>query len=181
MKKISCDQLVNNYDDVLEALWRNPFKYIAVFDGVLAVASPDYSVYPEMSIKQIENNIFKSRWLGSLWQRYGIKVIPTVSWAKPDTYDICFSGLQKNMVVIISTLGVSKNVEMFIEGFNEMKRRIEPSLIIVVGKLFDEMYGEFLIFSLDETFSQRIKGKQVTLFEMYHYVKRDKGGVFYGW
>lgn len=170
-----------NYDDVLKSTWNDPLKYVAKFDGLLAVASPDFSVYPSMNKFELEHNIYKSRWVGALWQSMGITVIPTISWANSDTYDICFSGIEKGAIVIISTIGVTKNKKQFLEGFQEMKKRLEPSLIIVVGNLFDEMEGEFLHFSLTDTFNPRKSYEQLTLFECTHYIKKEKGDVDYGW
>ena len=112
-----------NYDETLESLWRNPFKYVAKFSGVLAIASPDYSVYPNMNRYEIEHNVFKNRWLGAFFQQFSLGVIPTVTWAGEDTYDICFSGLERGTPVIISTLGVGNNKVMFLNGFNELKKR----------------------------------------------------------
>ena len=170
-----------NYDDVLKRLWNDPLKYVAKFQGLMAVASPDFSVYPGMNYYEIEHNVFMSRWLGSLWQSQGINVIPTISWAGKETYDVCFSGVEKGTAVMISTLGVDKNFDMFISGFNEMKRRIEPALIIVVGKLYDKMEGEFLHYTLVDTFNQRKKNYQLSLFESANYIQRKDGNVIYGW
>ncbi len=170
-----------NYDDILRRMWNDPLKYVAKFQGLLAVASPDFSVYPGMSKYELEHNVFKSRWLGSLWQLCGVNVIATVSWAGEDSYDICFSGIEKGSIVIISTLGVDKNYLSFIKGFNEMKLRIEPSLIIVVGKLYPEMEGEFLVYSLTDTFNQRKTYNQLSLFDFSNYVLRKDGETRYGW
>ena len=164
-----------NYDNVLKRLWNDPLKYVAKFQGLFAVASPDFSVYPGMNPYEIEHNVFMSRWLGALWQSFGINVIPTISWADEDTYDVCFSGVEKSTIVIISTLGVDKNFDMFISGFNEMKKRIKPKLIIVVGKIYDEMEGEFL------HFNQRKSFYQLSLFDVCNYIKRKDGNVTYGW
>ena len=170
-----------NYDKVLERLWNDPLRYVAKFQGLLATASPDFSVYPKMSKYEIEHNVFKSRWLGALWQSLGIKVIPTVSWADEKTYDICFSGLELGTAVIISTLGVDKNYGMFISGFNEMVKRIRPSLIIVVGKIYSDMEGDFLHYSLTDTFNQRKVLERLSLFENSNYIQRKDGKMYYGW
>ena len=36
-------------------------------------------------------------------------VIVTVGWVKPETYNICFSGIQDGTVLMISTLGVNND------------------------------------------------------------------------
>lgn len=169
-----------NYDETIESIWRNPFKYIAKFSGVLAIASPDYSVYPNMNRFEIEHNVFKNRWLGAFFQCYNLEVIPTVTWAGEDTYDICFSGLEKGTPVIISTLGVGDNKTMFLNGFNELKKRIDPRLIILVGKIIDGMTGRFLSYKLSDTFNQRKSVEQLSFFG--NTIIEIKGGEStYGW
>ncbi len=169
-----------DYDHVLNSLWNDPLKYIVKFKNVFAVSTPDFSVYPQMSRFEIEHNVFKSRWVGSFWQSYGINVIPTVSWATSETYDICFSGIEKGSTVMISTIGTSKNEKAFLDGFNEMMSRLEPSVVIVVGKLLPKMYGRFLVYSLTDTFNQKKSNEQLTLFELSNYTERRKGETLYG-
>lgn len=171
-------------DDVLKRFINNPLKYVPIFDGFLAVATPDYSIYQNSNGIKILCNIFDSRWAGAFWQSRGLNIIPTVSWAKDNTYDICFSGIEKNSIVMISTLGVLKNhdtFQKFINGFLELKKRIDPSLIIVVGKLLEGMEGEFLVYSLEDTFTQRSKVVQLSFVQLSHYVKVENGEVRYGW
>lgn len=170
-----------NYDDVLEAAWNDPLKYVSKFHDCLAVSSPDFSVLTNMNENEIKHNVFKSRWTGSLWQSMGVNVIPTISWAYEDTYNTCFSGLEKHSIVIISTIGVAENKEVFMKGFEELKARIEPELIIVMGTFYPEMTGDFLSYTLSETFTQNTKYEQLQLFETNNYLSRTKGGNTYGW
>ncbi len=170
-----------NDDYVLARLWNDPLKYVSKFSELFAVASPDFSVYPEMNRIMILNNIFKSRWIGAFWQSFGVNVIPTITWALEDTYDICFSGVEKNGIVIISTLGVSKNYEIFIKGFNEMKKRLNPQIIIVIGKLYPDMEGNFLHYTLNDTFNPKKKVQQLRLFRMAHHIIKSGGEISYGW
>lgn len=170
-----------NYDYVLNSVWNDPLKYVALFQGLFAVSTPDFSIYSDMNIYQISYNVYKSRWIGSFWQSFGINVIPTISWYDEKTYDICFSGVEKESTVIISTLGVRNNKKIFLNGFNEMKKRLKPSLIIVVGRILDEMYGEFLVYELSDTFNPKKKYEQLSLFENIHYLRKEIGETKYGW
>lgn len=97
---------------------------------------------------------YMSRWLGKTWQNYGCTVYPTIGWALPDTYDLALSGVEKGSIVVISTLGCQNNPEIFLQGFNEMKRRIAPSLIIVYGDMIDGMTGRFVNFKYSDAFSK---------------------------
>ena len=84
-----------NYDKVLKRYWDDPLKYIPLFQTVMGIGTPDFSIYKNMNPNQIRTNVYQNRWLGCTWQHYGINAIPTIGWALPDTYDICFSGIEK--------------------------------------------------------------------------------------
>ena len=157
--------LMFNYDKELQKYWNDPFKYIPKFQTTLAVSTPDYSTYVGMNPNEIRHNVFKNRWLGCLWQDYGICAIPTIQWAGSDTYDVCFGGVEKESIVIISTLGVTKDTKLFYEGFYEMKKRIKPSLIIVYGNMLPNMYGRFVNYSYTKAFNSNEQAyKQLSLF-----------------
>lgn len=155
-----------NYDKKLLSLWNEPLKKIGLFQSYAAIATPDFSLYPKMNINEIQHNIFMSRWLGVTWQNYGCTVIPTVGWATPETYDICFSGIEKQSIVIISTLGCHEHSKEFLDGFNELKKRIEPSLIIVFGDMIKGMTGTFINFKYKDSFNVKKQFKQLRFKEI---------------
>ena len=84
-----------NYDSELLRLWNEPLKYVGLLQSCGALCTPDYSVYASMNKNDIQHNIYQNRWLGCLWQDYGCTVIPTISWATEETYDICFRELSR--------------------------------------------------------------------------------------
>lgn len=147
--------LMFSYDKDLMRLWNDPLKRIPIMQTYAAVATPDFSIYPTMNINEIRHNIYMNRWLGRTWQNYGLTVIPTVGWALPETYDLCFSAIEKHTPVIISTLGCNDYQHDFLRGFHEMKSRIEPPVIIVYGKIIEGMTGTFLHFKYTDAFSPR--------------------------
>ncbi len=158
--------LMFNYDKRLLTLWNNPLKKIALFQGFAAVGTPDFSLYPAMNVNEIRHNIFMSRWLGVTWQNYHCRTLPTIGWALPDTYDLCFSGVEREAIVIISTIGCQEHIPEFLNGFNEMKKRIEPPLIIVYGDMIDGMTGTFINFGYTEGFCPKTNYEQLRLDEM---------------
>lgn len=155
--------LMFNYDKRLQALWNDPLKKIALFQGFAAVATPDFSIYPTMNINEIRHNVFMSRWLGVTWQNYNCITLPTVGWALPDTYDICFSGLEHGSIVVISTLGCQEHTEEFLNGFRHLKKRISPPLIIVFGDMIDGMTGTFINFRYTDAFCTKDSYMQLSL------------------
>jgi len=144
-------------DKKLLSFWNSPLKKIPLFLGCAAVATPDFSYYSNMNSNEIRHNVFMNRWLGVTWQNYGANVIPTVGWATPDTYDLCFGGIELGTPVTISTLGCQDHQEEFLNGFNEMKKQIQPSIIIVFGNMISGMTGRFLHFRYKDGFSQKLR------------------------
>lgn len=144
-------------DKKLLSYWNTPLKKIPLMLGCAAVATPDFSYYDSMNINEIRHNVFMNRWLGVTWQNYGVNVIPTIGWAGKQTYDLCLSGIEQGTPVTISTLGCQKHEKEFLAGFNEMKRRIKPSTIIVFGDMIDGMTGRFLRFKYTDSFNKKMR------------------------
>ena len=107
-------------------------------------------MYIEMHKLQQLYNTFKNRWCGAFLYSKGIRVIPTVSWGLPDTFDFCFEGIEKGSTVAVSTYMVSEHnnhsdqKEFFMTGYNEMLKRIEPENIICYHEPFPEMEGNII-------------------------------------
>lgn len=93
-------------------------------------------------------------------------MIPTVTWADERTYDICFNYIEKGSIVAISTVGIIRNKELFLKGFNEMIKRIKPSLILVRGKPIEGMSGKFIFIDFCETFEIALEYEQLALFQL---------------
>lgn len=144
------------YDKKLVHFWNNPLKKIPLMLGCAAVATPDFSYYGSMNINEIRHNVYMNRWLGVTWQNYGVNIVPTIGWAGEDTYDLCLSAVEEGTPVTISTIGCQKHQEEFLAGFNEMKKRINPSIIIVYGDMIDGMTGTFLNFKYTDSFNTKL-------------------------
>lgn len=142
-------------DKKLLYYWNNPLKKIALFQSCAAVATPDFSIYSTMNYNEIRHNIYMNRWLGRTWQNYGVTVLPTIGWAGVDTFDMCFSAIEIGCPVIISTLGCQSHIDEFLLGFNEMKRRIRPTIIIVFGDMIKGMTGKFINFRYSDSFNSK--------------------------
>ena len=146
-----------SYDRDLMTLWNNPLKRIPLFQTCAAISTPDFSAYSSMNINEIRHNVYMARWLGCTWQQYGCTVIPTVGWADPRTYDICFSGIEPGTPVLISTLGCKNKESEFLSGFDAMKKHLMPPLVIVYGDMIDGMTGRFIHFRYSDSFSTKVK------------------------
>jgi hypothetical protein len=134
---IDCDRAYNSPD--------NHVKKLAQYRYVL---TPDFSLYSDLPICVQMHNVFKSRWCGRRWQELGLRIIPTVSWSTPASYDFAFLGLEQGTSVAVSTLGVRSGKiekELFLAGYTEMVRRVAPKNIFCYCKPFPEM-GENVVY-----------------------------------
>ena len=145
-----------SHDDKIERFYNNPFKYVPRFQSAYAVAPPDYSLHPQMSLTTYLHQIHKNRWLGCFWQEHGIIALPSVGWTIEALDDLSFVGIEKGSIVVISTLGSKRDVDFFMRGYNEMVRRIEPPFIIVYGDMLPEMTGRFINFRYEDSFKPKI-------------------------
>jgi hypothetical protein len=120
-----------------EAVWNKPARSFQRLKEVGAALTPDFSVWPEMPEAIQRWQVYRSRWCGAYWQHYGLTVIPTVSWAGPETYDFAFEGLPKQSILAVGSVGVrsADAKQTFEHGLNELVGRTEPKLIISYGKL----------------------------------------------
>ncbi|MCD7710880.1 MAG: DUF4417 domain-containing protein [Porphyromonadaceae bacterium] len=123
-------------DYQFERLWNNPYKYRDELRGAGAVLTPDFSLYADMPLAEQIYNVFRNRVVGAFFWNLRMNVIPTVSWSDRRSYDFCFEGVEVGSVVAVSDNGCLATEEarrLWMEGFEEMKRRIRPKLILMYG------------------------------------------------
>lgn len=138
------------YDYNFEKVWLNPNQYIEFLKPYKGVLSPDFSMYTEMPLAMQLYNTFRNRWCGAYFAQQGLRVVPTVSWSNPDSFDFCFAGIEKGSVVAVSTYmfhehgNHSDQKELFLNGYKELLHRIEPEYIICYSEPFLEMEGNII-------------------------------------
>ncbi len=136
-------------DYQFERVWKNPERYIDILWEYDCILSPDFSLYMDMPMPMKIWNTYRNRFLGAFYQSKGIKVIPTVSWAEPETYEFCFNGIPEGSTVSISTVGVKRDNEalkVWKDGTTEMIRKIKPKKIILYGGEIDYDFGDIKVF-----------------------------------
>lgn len=137
-KKCGIHFFLDDYQ--FERIWNDPKKYIEVLSKYECILSPDFSLYIDMPMPMKIWNTYRSRQIGAFYQGCGIKVIPTISWAEPETYCFCFEGIPQNSIVAVSTIGVKENskaLNIWNDGMQKMIEVIEPSCILVYGGELD--------------------------------------------
>lgn len=164
-------------DYKFEVMWKDPEPRIERMKEYRAVLTPDFSMYTEMPLSIKVYNTFRSRWCGAYMQDKGIKVIPTVSWGEPNTFWFCFDGIPKGSVVAVSTIGVRKEKSLFMQGYEEMMRKIKPQAVICYGEPFEEMKGKIIKVDYAQTNNLKHIPNQSRLFvkNAFGYVCSEKG------
>lgn len=98
-------------DYQFERVWNDPKRYVEALRKFDCVLTPDFSLYTDMPRAMMIYNTYRSRLIGAAMQDAGLKVIPTVSWAKEDSFEFCFDGLPANATLAISTIGTGYSDE----------------------------------------------------------------------
>ena len=125
-------------DYLFERTWNDPDRYTKLLSEFSCVLAPDFSTYRDMPMAMQLYNHYRKHWLGAYWQMHGLRVIPTISWSDERSYDWCFAGEPIGGVVAVSSVGCLKNKDatrLFLQGYEEMMRRLDPSFVIFYGKV----------------------------------------------
>lgn len=128
-------------------LWNRPDDYMNLLSKFDCVCSPDFSTYTDFPKAIQIYNHYRKHWLAAYWQMHGIKVIPTISWSDTDSFEWCFDGEPVGGIVAVSSVGTQNNKtakELFLNGYNEMMKRLEPETVIFYGTIPKECYGNII-------------------------------------
>ncbi len=140
-------------------IWNNPDAYIDMLSEFKCVCTPDFSTYTDFPRAVQIYNHYRKHWLGAYWQANGIAVIPTISWSDKESFAWCFDGEPVGGTVAVSSVGTQLNKDsrkLFIDGYNEMLTRLQPSLIYFYGKVPNECEGNIIQIS---TFQDDLKDR----------------------
>lgn len=133
------------YDWLFESVFTKPEVAMEKLDQYYALLTPDFSTYKDMPLAVQMWSVFKSRWCGAYWQKQGMRVIPTVTWGTPSSFDFCFDGIECGSVVAVSTYAKENNERGFMVGYNKMLEVLKPSAIICYGDPFPSMTGNIKV------------------------------------
>jgi hypothetical protein len=146
-------------DYQFERLWNDPDEYIDILKDYDCILSPDFSLYLDMPMPMKIWNVYRSRQIGSYYQKCGIKVIPTIQWAEKETFTFCFEGIEQGSVVSVSTIGVKRDenaLQIWRDGMDEMIKRIKPSKILVYGGKLDYDYKDIEVIYYENKVTERM-------------------------
>lgn len=138
-----CHFFIDDYQ--FERCWANPRRVLHWLRPYDCVLGPDFSLYTDMPLPMQRWNVYRSRALCLIWQREGMAVVPTLSWAGPDSYGFCFDGIPEGGTVATSTVGVMADeaaLAIWRDGMAEALRRVRPSRLLLYGSVPDFDFGD---------------------------------------
>lgn len=157
-KAYSVHFFVDDYQ--FERCWSALGTYTKLLEQFNYVCTPDFSLYIDMPKAIQIYNHYRKHYLGAYWQSKGIKVLPTIAWSDKSSYDFCFDGEPKNSVVVTSTVGIlssDTSKRLFLDGYREMKERLNPSLVICYGRIPDGLLGDDRVINIPAFYEQTAK------------------------
>lgn len=132
----------------------DPAAYIEDFRRFQALISIDCSMYVDAPLAVQVINLYRSRALGSYFQRNGANFYPLARWGNELTYTpryfsepIAFLGIERKSIVCVSTYGCISSREekyYFKSGLDAMMRYLEPRVVLVYGAMPDAIFGDYL-------------------------------------
>lgn len=146
-------------DYQFERVWNDPEAYVEPLYKFDCVFSPDFSLYTDMPLAMKIWNVYRSRLVGNFYQQMGLKVIPTISWCEPATFEFCFDGIPRGSIVAISTIGVKndpKAMKIWTDGMDAMIERIQPHTVIEYGGDVGYDYGKTKVIRFGNTNAERM-------------------------
>lgn len=131
-----CHFFIDDYQ--FERCWTSPRRVVPWLRPYECVLTPDFSLYMDMPLPMQRWNVYRSRALGLIWQREGMKVVPTLSWSTPESFEFCFDGILEGGTVATSTVGVMADdaaLAVWRDGMAEALRRLRPSRLLLYGSM----------------------------------------------
>ena len=124
------------HDYQFERVWNYPDRYTELLSKFAFVLSPDFSPYADSPRAIQIYNVYRNRWCARYWQEYGMKVIPTITWAGSDSLSYCLSGVPKHSTIAISTMGEGRwaKWESLRRNWDYIMRTLEPDVVLLYGK-----------------------------------------------
>lgn len=124
--------------------WEQPTKYMNLLSQFGLIISPDFSMYTDFPRAIQIYNKYRNHWLARYWQEQGLIVIPNIGWSTEDNWDWQFEGYPKHSIVAVSNIGCMREKvpkQIFLKGYQEMLKRLEPTEILFLTKKFDHYDG----------------------------------------
>ena len=133
-------------DCSFERVRRNPKRYINFFKRCAGLIGFDFSVHSDMPIVKQKSQMNDNLSLTYFYGKEGIKIIPNIRYGDDDLSDEFLSAIPKHTLIAVGTHGFIKEIPQKAEWycfFERIIKELEPSGIIIYGKLSGKIFDEF--------------------------------------
>lgn len=154
--KIGVNFFLDDYQ--FERVWNEPGRYTEFLKAFGVVLSPDFSLYMDFPKAIQLYNHYRKHWCAAYWQEKGLTVIPTIAWSDKNSFEWCFDGEPQGGIVAVSNVGCMRSKatrQAFMEGYNEMLTRLQPSKILMFAQKMDDYKG-----NVEQIIYELFRGKQ---------------------
>lgn len=158
-RKLNCNFFVD--DEKFTSLWSNPDKYLDHLKCFKSLCGLDFSIDTQMPLVMQYWNKYRSMALDWYLTLNGITVIPNVNIIPYEGREWLLDGLPRHSTVCCSTNGRVRSKgarEEFCRGFYEMCDRLEPTRVVIVGILPDELESPVEVINLENR-AQKMREK----------------------
>lgn len=131
-------------DYIFERVWNDADRYVDALSRFEAVIAPDFSLYRDWPTMVQMWNHYRKHYIAARLQDRGVTVYPNIRWSDEKSFDWCFEGEPTHSIVSVSSVGTQKEPEakrLFLLGYREMVKRLEPTGIIFFGLVPDGCEG----------------------------------------
>ena len=147
-------------DEKFTSLWTSPDKYLDYLKLYQSVCGLDFSIDTRMPLVMQYWNKYRSMALDWYLTLQGITVIPNVNIIPYEGREWLLDGLPRYSTVCCSTNGRVRSKaasEEFCEGFYEMCEMLQPTRVVVVGMIPQELNSPVDIINLENRATKKNK------------------------
>lgn len=136
-----CDGAVLGFyveDWRFEAVWNDAVETMEKIrgKGFAGVIAPDFSIWRDDPMAVQLFNVYRARWCARYWQEVGIKIIPSLNWSGPESYDWAFAGLPVGAPVCsvqCRTTTSRRGKAYFLQGLVAAINKAETGIVLMYG------------------------------------------------
>ena len=135
------------HDRYFSAVLADVDRYLSLLKSFDGVITPDCTMMIGQAPCLQQTSTYFNRAIGVYLQHHGLAVIPNIRWSDESSFEYCFLGVPKNMIVCVSTHGcirTAREKKMFRLGLDEMLRVLEPRHVLVHGYMPESVFGDYL-------------------------------------
>jgi hypothetical protein len=121
-----------------ESIWSEAVEFLYKLKQCnhVALAEPDFSLWWEMPQAVTIYNIYRARWCARYWAEAGFKIMPSLKWSNPESFEAAIAGLPSEIPVAsvqCRTLGKGRAKSRFLDGLKFQLERLNVGTLIAYG------------------------------------------------